>query len=53
MTAYEIRLEGCDDSTAFVMDLDDSEAALVERVAARSREVSEFDCMPTMAVTAR
>lgn len=51
MTACRIRLSGCDESTQFDMDLDDDEAALLERVAARSREVSEYDCMPTMTVT--
>jgi hypothetical protein len=49
--AYEIKLSGCDDSTRFVMDLDDAEAALLERVAARSQEASSYGCEPRMYLT--
>jgi hypothetical protein len=52
MTAYLIKLKGCDDSTEFGMDLSDDEAALVQRVSEASREASEFDCMPTLLITA-
>jgi|HubBroStandDraft_1064217.scaffolds.fasta_scaffold287526_2 hypothetical protein len=50
MTVYEIRLSGCDDSTSFAMELADAEAELMQRVAARSKEASEFGCQPVMAV---
>ena len=50
MSAYEIRLDGCDDSTSFAMELTDAEAGLLERVAALSKEASEFGCQPTMTV---
>jgi hypothetical protein len=52
MTAYEITLKGCDDSTTFAMDLADADAELLERVAARSKETSEFACQPVMTVRA-
>jgi hypothetical protein len=50
VAAYEIRLAGCDDTTVFVMDLTDDEAALAERVAARARQSSEWDCQPRMTI---
>lgn len=50
MAAYEVRLVGCDEVTTFVMDLADAEAALVERVAALSRETSAYNCEPRMTI---
>lgn len=52
MTAYQVKLSGCDDTTVFVTDLDEDQAALVERIAAQSRETSQFDCQPRMTLTA-
>jgi len=52
MTTYEIKLSGCDDSTSFAMELTDTEAGLMQRVAARSKETSEYECQPTMTVRA-
>lgn len=51
MTAYQVKLSGCDDSTRFVVDLDDAEAAAVERVAELSRQASAFSCQPSMTLT--
>lgn len=51
MTAYQVRIAGCDEVTTFVMDLDDAGAALMERAAALSREHSEYSCMPAMTIT--
>ena len=51
MTAYTIKIKGCDDSTAFGMDLSDDEAALVRRVSEASQEASDFSCMPTLLIT--
>ena len=50
MTVYKIKLSGCDDSTSFAMELTDTEAGLIEQVAARSKETSEFSCQPTMTI---
>jgi hypothetical protein len=50
MSAYEIRLSGCDDSTSFPMELTDAEAGLLQRAAALSKGASEFGCQPTMTV---
>ena len=50
MTVYEIKLSGCDDRTSFAMELTDTEAELMHRVAARSKEASARRCQPTMAV---
>lgn len=49
--SYEIKIKGCDGDTTFVMDLTSDEAELAERIAARSRQVSEYDCEPTMTIT--
>jgi hypothetical protein len=50
MAAYEIRLSGCDDTTVFVVDLTDAEAAVADRVAARSRQAAEYGCQPRMTI---
>lgn len=51
LTAYEIRLRGCDETTAFVVDLTGTEARFLQRIAARSRETSAYSCEPTMTVS--
>ena len=45
---YVITLEGCDDETVFKMDLTESEAILLEKVAAKANETSTYGCMPRM-----
>jgi hypothetical protein len=50
MTAYQIKLRGCDDSTAFVMHLTDSEAATIRQAAEASCEASDYGCQPTMTI---
>lgn len=50
MTAYTIKLRGCDDGTEFGMDLSDDEAALLRRVSAASQEASDYGCMPTLVI---
>jgi hypothetical protein len=50
MTAYEIRLSGCDETTSFVMELTSAEAELLQRAAALSRETSTYICEPVMTV---
>lgn len=47
---YVITLEGCDDETAFKMDLTEREAILLENVAAKANETSTYGCMPRMYV---
>lgn len=51
MSAYEVRLKGCDDSTTFAMNLSDDEARLLQHAAALSRETSGYSCQPTMTVS--
>lgn len=51
MTARLITLTGCDESTTFVVDgLTGADVALLDRVAALSREASPYDCFPRMSV---
>ena len=45
---FVITLEGCDDETVFKMDLTESEAILLEKVAAKANETSTYGCMPRM-----
>lgn len=45
-----IILHGCDDYTSFEVDLTDEQLEVVEFIAKKSKEVSEFSCMPTMTV---
>ena len=47
---YYIELCGCDDTTPFVMELDENEVNLLQTVAQKSREVSSYSCMPRMFV---
>lgn len=45
---YYIELRGCDDTTPFIMELDENEVSLLQTVARKSREVSTYSCMPAM-----
>jgi hypothetical protein len=45
---YVIVLRGCDDSTHIPIYLKESEVALVELICKKSREFSEYACMPIM-----
>lgn len=47
---HRIKLSGCDDSTVIECELDPSELAILERVAALSVQASEYDCMPILEV---
>jgi hypothetical protein len=51
VSAYEIRLSGCDDSNAFVTELTEAEAGLLRQIAALSRESSDYECQPTMTIS--
>lgn len=52
MSAYRITLHGCDDTLSFTVDLDDRDAALVQRIARMSDDLSDHGCVPYMTVTA-
>jgi hypothetical protein len=45
---YYVSVDGCDDITAVIVELDDHEAAAVRRVADRVNELSSYTCMPEM-----
>jgi hypothetical protein len=47
---YRIRVIGCDDETVVTRDLTETEAELLEAVAAEITEASEYDCMPRVTV---
>jgi hypothetical protein len=51
MAAYDITLKGCDDQTDLTVSLDDRDAALLQRIARMSRDLSDCDCQPVMTVT--
>ena len=47
---YLIRIDGCDDSTLFFIELDDKEAAAVHKIALLSKETSVYSCMPILEI---
>ena len=47
---YVIFIIGCDDTTAFPMGLDDTELKLVKALCEKSKQFSEYSCMPVMEV---
>ena len=50
---YEISIWGCDDSTHFQLELNDSEFKLIKLIEEKSKEHSEYQCMPTLEIEAR
>ena len=50
MTQYNIKVVGCDDSTAIVKHLDEDEAALIKAIAEEITSESSYGCMPIMRV---
>jgi len=50
LVEYSIALHGCDDSTFIKMNLSDSEAQLLKRVADATVEESSYGCMPIMEI---
>jgi cell division protein FtsB len=51
MAAYDITLKSCDDSLRFEVDLDNRGAALIQRIARMSEDLSDHGCQPYMTVT--
>lgn len=48
MPTYKISVDGCDDSSIFLMELTETEAEIIKRVAEKCTETSTYDCMPKM-----
>ena len=51
MAAHRITFHGCDAEWHFDVNLDDHEAALVQRLARMSEDIHDGDCEPYMTVT--
>jgi hypothetical protein len=47
---YTIKVQGCDDSTYFDMELSEEEYSIIKRVADKCTEESTYACMPTMEI---
>lgn len=47
---YIIKIRGCDDTTAFVMELSEEELKLVQELCKKSQETSTYACMPVMEI---
>lgn len=45
-----IKLSGCDDSTLIEMQLNNVEINFLEKIAEKSKENSNYCCMPTMRI---
>lgn len=50
MKKYTIDIYGCDDTTSVVMELNEVELEVIERLCAKTVEISSYQCMPTMEV---
>lgn len=50
MSKYAIIIAGCDDCTAFSMELTEQEFEVVNRLAEIANKASQYECMPTMEV---
>lgn len=50
--SYLVHITGCDDVTELAIDLDPDELATVQRLAAASRDASEYGCQPKIEVQA-
>ena len=48
MTDRLIYVSGCDDSTAVVLDLNDAEYLVAQRIAEAITQASTYGCMPNM-----
>ena len=48
---YSVSLNGCDDYTMFDMELTDTEAHFLGRVADLSKQHSEYGCQPELTIT--
>lgn len=51
MSGYSVVVSGCDDSTEVEVELTDTEAATVRRIAGLVTEASEYGCQPVMRIT--
>lgn len=51
MSRYIIRLDGCDDSTEFTMEIyDENDLDILKAVAKKSQEASTYNCQPMMRI---
>lgn len=50
MTTYVITVSACDGSTKILVDLDDTEAAVIRRVAEQITATSTYNCEPRMRI---
>ena len=48
---YTVRLHSCDDGLTFGVELDGHDAALLQRIARMSEDLSDHGCQPYMTVT--
>ena len=45
---HVVSIRGCDGRTEFLLDLTEAEAAAIQRVCEKSREVSTYGCEPVI-----
>ncbi|MED4261996.1 hypothetical protein [Priestia aryabhattai] len=50
MKHYSIYLEGCDDTTSFVMELSESEFEVVKKIEELSKKHSSISCQPVLEI---
>lgn len=49
-TSYIVSIEGCDDTTSFIVDCTEEEYNFLYKLSAISRNVSTYGCMPTIVI---
>lgn len=50
MKKYVIDLEGCDDTTSFVVELSESEFKVVQKISELSKKNSKISCQPVLEI---
>ena len=50
MSAYFITLKGCDDTTCLILELNEAEALVLQRIQEKSERKSHYSCQPKLYV---
>lgn len=50
MSLYKVKINGCDDTTEFIMEMTEEQLELVKSMCALSKSASTHHCQPTMEV---
>jgi hypothetical protein len=48
---YELNIIGCDDTTTFMVEIDERELEVVKMICDKSESTSQYGCQPVMKVS--